>query len=340
MVNPLRTLAAAALTLFFAAPAARAQSPEEAYYKGKMVRLVVGYGPGGGYDTYARLIAPALAKALGASVVVENQPGAGGLTALDRMYRAEPDGLQIMIINGTPSALAQLVGQQGVRYDLAKMSHLGIVSDAPRVWTVGPGAPFKTPAEALKLGRPVIWSAGGPLDGLGDGAAMACEALKMNCKVLLGYPGSNEAALAVTKGEADSIYQSDISAQNYTRSGGTRVFSVLGRARSKLFPDVPTIFEQLPLDEEAQWWIDYRAKAETLGRILVAPPGLPAARLAYLQVAVKRGLSDPALIAEGAKMQYPIDYGGAEDARKAMIDVVANLSDERKARIKAVVLKE
>ena len=82
------------------------------------------------------------------------------------------------------------------------------------------------------------------------------------------------------------------------------------------------------------------AKAETLGRILVAPPGLPAARLAYLQVAVKRGLSDPALIAEGAKMQYPIDYGGAEDARKAMIDVVANLSDERKARIKAVVLKE
>lgn len=193
-----------------------AQTADELFYRGKTVRLVVGYGPGGGYDIYARLIAPAIGRALSATVVVVNQPGAGGLTALDRVYRAESDGLTIMIVNGTPSALAQLVEQQGVRYDLSKMGHLGIVSAAPRVWTVGPNTPFKTPAEALKLGRPIIWAAGGPLDGLADGAAMACEALKMQCQILLGYPGSNEATLSVTKGETDSIYQSDISAQNFT----------------------------------------------------------------------------------------------------------------------------
>ncbi len=320
--------------------AALAQTAEEAFYKGKTVRLVVGYGPGGGYDVYARLIAPHVARALGTNVVVENSPGAGGLTALDRVYRAEPDGLTMMIVNGTPSALAQLVGQQGVRYDLSKMGHLGIVSAAPRVWTAGPNTPFRTPAEALAMARPVIWSAGGPLDGLADGAAMACEALKMKCKILLGYPGSNEAALAVTKGESDSIYQSDISAQNYTRSGQTRVMSVLARERSTLFPDTPTIFEQLTLDEEAQWWFDYRAKAETLGRILVAPPNLPAQRLAFLQAAVKKALGEPALITEGARMQYPIEYGDAEGARKAMADVVANLTPERRARIRDVVLRE
>jgi tripartite-type tricarboxylate transporter receptor subunit TctC len=334
-----RAFSAFAILLSLLAPA-RAQTPEAASYKGKTVRLVVGYGPGGGYDVYARLIAPFIAKALETNIVVENQPGAGGLTALDRAYRAEPDGLTMMIVNGTPSALAQLVGQQGVRYDLAKMGHLGIVSAAPRVWTVGPKVPFATPAEALKLGRPVVFAAGGPLDGLADGAAMACEALRMTCNILLGYPGSNEAAMAVSKGEADSIYQSDISAQNFARSGQTRVFSVLARERSKLFPEAPTIFEQLPLDAEAQWWLDYRAKAETLGRILVTAPGVPAARLAFLQAAVKRGLDDPDLIAQGAKMQYPIEYGDAEDARKAMVDVVANLSDERKARIKAVVLRD
>ena len=60
---------------------AQAQSPEE-FFKGKTVRIVVGYGPGGGYDIYARMIAPYIAKALGASVIVENQPGAGGITAL------------------------------------------------------------------------------------------------------------------------------------------------------------------------------------------------------------------------------------------------------------------
>ncbi len=150
--------------VFYAAPIqARAQTADEGFFRGKTVRLVVGYGPGGGYDIYARLIAPAIARALSATIVIVNQPGAGGLTALDRVYRAEPDGLTMMIVNGTPSALAQLVEQQGVRYDLAKMGHLGIVSAAPRVWTVGPNSPFKTPAEALKLGRPVIWSAGGPL---------------------------------------------------------------------------------------------------------------------------------------------------------------------------------
>ena len=317
-----------------------AQTADELFYRGKTVRLVVGYGPGGGYDIYARLIAPAIGRALSATVVVVNQPGAGGLTALDRVYRAEPDGLTIMIVNGTPSALAQLVEQQGVRYDLAKMGHLGIVSAAPRVWTVGPNTPFKTPAEALKLGRPIIWAAGGPLDGLADGAAMACEALKMQCQILLGYPGSNEATLSVTKGETDSIYQSDISAQNFARSGQTWVMSILGRERSKLFPDVPTIFESMSLDEDATWWVDYRAKAETLGRILVAPPNMTTDRLAVLQAAVKKGLSEPALIAEGERMQYPIEYGDAEAARKAMVDVVSNLTPLQRARIKSVVLRE
>ena len=239
------------------------------------MRLVVGYGPGGGYDTYARLIAPYIAHALGANVVVENQPGAGGLTALDRVYHAEPDGLTIMIVNGTPAVLAQLVEQQGVRYDLSKMGQLGIVSAAPHVWTTGPQTEFKSPAEALELGRPIIWAASGALDGPGDGAAMTCAALQMRCKVLFGYAGSNEAVLAVSRGEADAFYQTDISAQIYTRSGETRVISIIGRHRSSLFPDVPTIFEQLPLDTDAQWWLDYRAKAETLGRILVAPPNLP-----------------------------------------------------------------
>ena len=306
MTRLFRRLAALTCLLVSVAAPACAQTADEAFFRGKTVRLVVGYGPGGGYDIYARLIAPFIARALAATVVIENQPGAGGLTALDRVYHASPDGLTIMIVNGTPAALAQLVEQQGVRYDLTKMGHLGIISAAPRVWTVGPKTPFQTPAEALKLDRPVIWSAGGPLDGLADGAAMACEALKMNCKVLLGYPGSNEATLAVTKGESDAIYQSDISAQNFTRSGQTRVMSVLGRERSKLFPDIPTIFEALQLDADAIWWIDYRARAETLGRILVAPPNVPAGRLAILQSAVRTALHDPALIKEGERIQYPI----------------------------------
>src|SRR5450432_3676931 len=102
---PAAALASAA-ALALAVPAARAQDAERAFFSGKTIRLVVGYGPGGGYDAYARMIAPHLSKALGASVVVENQPGAGGLVALNRIYAAAADGLTMMIVNGTGAALS------------------------------------------------------------------------------------------------------------------------------------------------------------------------------------------------------------------------------------------
>src|ERR1700733_13707986 len=111
IIRSLTRALAVALALAAVMPAARAQDAERAYFGGKTVRLIVGYGPGGGYDAYARMIAPYLTHDLGASVVVENQPGAGGLTALNNLYVASPDGLQIMIVNGSGAGLAQLVGQ-------------------------------------------------------------------------------------------------------------------------------------------------------------------------------------------------------------------------------------
>jgi hypothetical protein len=95
----------------------RADDAEKAFYAGKTVRMVVGAGVGGGYDIFSRLIAPYLARTLAATVIVENQPGAGGLVALNRLYAAAPDGLQ----SGSTALprLAQLIGDQAARFDLA-----------------------------------------------------------------------------------------------------------------------------------------------------------------------------------------------------------------------------
>src|SRR5262245_59861950 len=94
------------------ASAERAHDAEKAFYTGKTVRMIVGTGTGGGYDIFSRLIAPYLAKTLGTTVIVENQPGAGGLIALNRLFVAPPDGLQISLTNGTGAAFAQLTEQQ------------------------------------------------------------------------------------------------------------------------------------------------------------------------------------------------------------------------------------
>ena len=330
-----RLAGVAALMALLVPGLAQAQTPEAeaAFFKGKNVRLTVGYGPGGGYDVYARMIAPHLSKQLGATVIVENQPGAGGITALNGTSVAAPDGLHMMIVSGNGAAMSQLTGSSGVRYDLAKLGHLGTVSASPWLWLVAPDSKIRTPQDALSLGREIMWSASGPMDGLADGAAFTCEALKMKCRVVMGYGGSNQAALAVTKGEMDSIYVSDTSANNYVKSGQNRAVAAISRKRSRFFPDVPTIFEAINLAPEEAWLIDFRANVEDLGRILVVPPGMSASRLGFLQEAVRKTLVDPDTVAEGERTQRYIDFQDAETTRKRTISVVTDVTPEQKARI-------
>ena len=184
-----------------------------------------------------------------------------------------------------------------------------------------------------------MWSGSGPIDGLSDGAAFTCEALRLECRIVMGYPGSNEAAIAVTKGEMDMIYVSDTSANNYVKAGQNKALATMGRVKSRFFPDLPTIFEALPLDADQQWIFDLHSTAENLGRILVAPPNLPAERLAFLRSAVKTALADPQLVAEGEKTQRYMDFIDAETTRKATLSVVTDITAAQKKRVREIVAK-
>jgi tripartite-type tricarboxylate transporter receptor subunit TctC len=159
----------AAAMAFGIAPQAAAQD-EAAFYKGKTVRIIVGFSAGGGYDAYARMLAPYLAKRLDATVIVENQPGAGSMTAMNNLNMAEPDGLRLMLANGTAAALSQIMGSPAVRFDLNTMTNFGTVSASPWVWLVHKDSPEKQPQDFIKSGRLLNWSATGPTDGLSDGA--------------------------------------------------------------------------------------------------------------------------------------------------------------------------
>lgn len=320
---------------------AAAQQDEAAFFKGKTVKIIVGYGPGGGYDIYARMIAPYLEKELGTTVIVENQPGAGGLNALNRLYIQKPqDGTQMMLVNGTAAALGQLLEQSNVRYDLSKLAHLGIVSAAPWMWLAGPQAPFKTPAEATKVTQPIRWGGAGLTDGLSDGASITCEALQVKCKIILGYQGSSDVVLALSRGEVDSMYISDSSSNNYVKGGEARPMAAMSRERSRLFPDVPTIYEAVQLTKEGEWWVDFRAAIDDIGRMLVTAPEVPPGRLAALQRSVAKALTNPDLIAEGEKSQRYVDYVDAQKTRTLVDRVITELTPEQKKQVSEVVLKK
>src|SRR5436305_1589307 len=323
------------LAIFWTASAssARADDAERAFYAGKTVRMVVGSGTGGGYDIFSRMIAPYLSRILGTTVIVENQPGAGGLVALNRLFVAPPDGLQISLSNGTSAAFAQLTDQQGVRYDLAKYSYLATVGAPPGLWLVGPDSPVREVQQAIDAKMKWRWASSGGTSGLGIGAAFTCEALKLDCHIVQGYKSSADAGLAVTRGEMDAVYVPESSANNFVKSKQNWALATISRTKSQFFQDRPTIFEAAKIDPDRVWAMDFLANLEGTGRLLMAPPGIPPARLAYLQAAVKETLHNPQLIAEGEKMERIIEYLDPAANHKNVVSVVGDVTPERKARV-------
>ncbi len=315
------------------ASSAHAQDAEKAFYAGKTVRMIVGSGTGGGYDIFSRMIAPYLSKVLGTTVIVENQPGAGGLIALNRLYVAPPDGLQISLSNGTGAAFAQLTDQPGVRYDLTKFSYLATVGAPPGLWLVGPDSPIREVQQAIDAKMKWRWASSGGMSGLGIGAAFTCEALKLDCHVVQGYKGSADAGLSVTRGEMDALYVPESSANNFVKAKQNWALATMSRTKSRFFPERPTIFEAVKIDADRIWIMEFLANVEKLGRILIAPPGMPPARLAFLQEAVKQTLHNPQLIADGEKAERIIEYLDPASTQQNAVAVVGSVTPEQKAQV-------
>lgn len=326
-----------ALGAFAAAPAAQAQNGEAAFFKGKTIRILVGFSAGGGYDAYARMMAPYMGQRLGANVIVENMPGAGSMTAMNTLYVAEPDGLRLMLANGTAAGLSQIMDSPAARFNLASYSHLGTVSASPWLWLVHKDTAEKTPADFVKSGRTLNWSANGPIDGLSDGAQITCAVTKLKCKIVMGFKSSNDSALAVTRKEMDAVFVSDTSANNYVRSNDLRAVANMSRNRSRFFPNVPTIYEAVKMTPEDEWLMDFHGTVQDLGRILIAPPKMAPARLDYLRTVVKDALADPKLMAEGEKSQRYVDYIDAEKTMQAVRRAISDVTPEQKKRVQSIL---
>lgn len=336
-----RLVAALVVGLMMSGVGAVAAQDATSFYKGKTVKFVVGTGVGGGYDAYARMLAPHLAKALDATVIVENRTGAGGLLALVKLYSIPGDGLELMLVNGTAAVLSQLLEDQiAKQYDMTKVGLLGIVASSPWLWTAPPNSPSSTPADFIKAGKKVTWAASGVVDSLGDGAAIVCMTLKLDCRIVRGYDGTAAATLALTRGEVDSLYLSDTSARNYVNSNSAKPIATIARQKSRFFPNLATIHELVTLTPDQAWWFDFRATADDMGRILVTPPNLPKDQLAYLQETFRKILTDPAVIAEGEKSRRYIAYVGPDEAHKKIGSLLTSITPAQKKLAQEVIMKE
>ncbi len=332
---------AVALAGIVAGVAPAAADPNLEFYKGKVVRLVNGGAAGSGYDLYSRMLAPYLEKKLGATVIVESRPGAGMMTAMNHTAMAAPDGLTIMLAPGEGAVLARLVDDTALRFDLQAYGLLARVNTAPRVLIVNPNSPYRSVDDLYRQQKPLQIGANGKTDAASDTSAVFCHALKIQCKITIGYKSSNDFAMAAIRGEVDGTILVEDSSSRYAQGGQLRGVVVTARERSRLMPDVPTIYEAMKLDQEALWWLDFREDVRKIGRLLIVPPGMAPERLAFLRRVTREILTDPEALKDFELKQQPALFGDPEEIGKLIRNVLGDgLSAEQRKQIKHVIMEK
>jgi len=296
------------------------------YYEGKKITLIVGYGPGGGYDRVARIYAKHLPKYIPGkpTVIVENMEGADSIIAANHMFhKAKPDGFTICAFNrGLP--FAQLLKVEGVRYDLRKFSWIGSGAVESIVLTLRADLPFKAFEDVLKAKDPIMLGATGPASTGSQFPLLLKEFLGLNMK-LIQYPSSPDVMLAIERKEVDGRGASYNSVKPPIDRGLLRAF-LRGRVSEPGMENLP-VDEDLTTSKLGKTLMAMRSAPDRIGRPYVAPPGTPPEVMTILREAFAKTSKDPELVGEAKKLMMTIEYVSADECLKTM-DYILNQPEE------------
>lgn len=280
------------------------------FYKGKTVTYIVSTAPGGGYDLYGRLVADYMQKYLpGSTFVVKNLPGAGHLVGTNTIYASKPDGLTIGTFN-TGLIYNQLIGLDGVKFDLTKMSWIGKASSDPRVIIVAPQTNIKSLKDLANQKNPINFSTAGVGSAAYVETTVLLNVLNLPIKILSGYNG-NDDQLAMRRGEIQGAVASRSSWQQFIDNGYGRFIAQIGGNEK----DLPQL-SALVTDPDAKAFAALVESQGDLSRLTAGPPGIPADRLAALRDAYRKAMADPELQDKAKKGGRPLEPAFGEEVAK------------------------
>ncbi|TMH27914.1 MAG: tripartite tricarboxylate transporter substrate binding protein [Betaproteobacteria bacterium] len=214
-------------------------------FPAKPITTVVGFEPGGGTDTTARIVAPALSDLLGQQVVVENRAGAGGDIAVDYVAKSAADGYTLVLAN--VGALAVNPHILKTPYDpLKDLAPISMASVFPNVLVVQPSLPVTSVQDYVKLAREQPGQITYASSGIGGAGHLAGELLKLVAKidiVHVPYKGGGPAMQGFLGAQVDSFFATPVSSIAQIKGGKARAIATTGPQRDKLMADVPTIAE-------------------------------------------------------------------------------------------------
>jgi tripartite-type tricarboxylate transporter receptor subunit TctC len=283
------------------------------FYKGKQLKLIIGYPAGSGYDVHARLLGRHMARYIPGdpTIVPQNMLGAGSIRAANYVYNVAPkDGLTIGAINRSVP-LAPLLGtteKEQTQFDPLKFGWVGSMNSTVSIAIVWADSGIKTFDELLK--REVIVAAAAPASDSFVFANILKNIVGAKLKIVSGYQGSTENYLALERGEATGYMGTSYSSLKATKPDWIRDHKVnilvqISLAKDPDLPDVPLVMD-FANDKQKQA-LELILAPQKAGRPYMTTPGVEPARLAALQKAFMETMKDPQFVAEAQKEQIDID---------------------------------
>jgi tripartite-type tricarboxylate transporter receptor subunit TctC len=273
------------------------------FYSGKILQLVVPYGPGGGYDQWARVLAPYLQKYLGVTTVhIDNKLGSGGLLGTGAIYDAEPDGLTIGDTNAGGDVFNQIDDTLGMRLDMTKVSWIGRPDGDPHLILTHADGPYPTFGALADSGRTIAALATGKGSADYNATVIVYNAFKIPFTMTGTFTGSSDEkdAFVAGKGATASLSASD--ALELT-SKANSVLLMSEQPFAEL-PQVPTVIQEAEKRGIGGQTLDaLHALSDVmdLGHAFFAPAGVPPDRLAALRDAFRQTMKDPGFAAAAKK---------------------------------------
>jgi tripartite-type tricarboxylate transporter receptor subunit TctC len=305
------------------APLSAAADPVEDFYRGKRIKFTVGSAGGGGYETYSRTVMRVMVRHIPGqpSFVLENMPGGGGLLAPNYLYNiAARDGIEFGMIERA-AALEPLINPQdkNARFEARKFNWIGSPQEEIGLVILREPSPIRSIAD-LKQKELVV-------SGTGRTAAPSVYPRLLNnlfgtrFKVIEGYKSSNEALLAVERGEVEGHSSGSSSGTwraqvfPWIEAGKVRILLQLGLKQDPTLPQVPLVTDFAQSEAERDM-LEVVFAQQLMAWPIVAPPGVPPERIAALRAAFDKTMTDPDFLAAAGQQKLEVNpFGGAEIAQ-------------------------
>ncbi len=306
-----------ALALVFVGQATAAKAD---LFQDKTITLYVGYGVGGGYDQYARLLSRHMPGQIAGkpSMIIRNMPGGGSLVALNHVYNVAPkDGTSIVTF-GPEVAFEPLRGAPGLKFDTLQINWLGSMNRQVSIAVFTQQSGVKTIMDAR--GRKIIVGASGAGSQSYLNPIVYNAFLGTNFSVVTGYTGTKEITLAMEKGELQGIAgwswdSLKLERPAWATSSDVVIAMQVSDRRHPEIAHVPNIYDYVSNDED-RLTLELIFAHQLLGRPFAMAPGVPADRLTALVAAFDSTIKAKAFRAEADKMRLEIDYVSAADVEQ------------------------